>query len=125
MSGWLNANSAAIQALGSAATVLLTAVLAWVTWRYVKLTQRLVSVQLGEAAARRRELRTQLDLVAGFLSELALPDDHRPSSANFAYFNDLRDCEEAEFGRWRQKLAEKRVIRLHYSNCMYSGCSTS
>ena len=91
MAGWLNANSAAIQALGSAATVLLTAVLAWITWRYVKLTQRLVSVQLSEAAARRRELRTQLDLVSGFLSELGSPEDLRLSGANLAYFNDLRD----------------------------------
>src|SRR5215472_62818 len=82
MSGWLNANSAAIQALGSAATVLLTAVLAWITWRYVKLTQRLVSVQLSEAAARRRELRTQLDLVSGFLSELGSPDDLRDLSGS-------------------------------------------
>jgi hypothetical protein len=51
MAHWLNANAAGIQALGSVATVLLTAVLAWITWRYAKLTQRLVSAQLGEAAA--------------------------------------------------------------------------
>jgi hypothetical protein len=91
MGVWLNVNSAAIQALGSAATVLLTAVLAWITWRYVKLTQRLVSVQLGEAAARRLELRTQLDLVSGFLRELRTPEDLRLAGANLAYFNDLRD----------------------------------
>lgn len=91
MSDWLNANSAAIQALGSAATVLLTAVLAWITWRYVKLTQRLVSVQLGEAAARRRELGTQMDLVSAFLSETRSPDDPRLSRALQGYPLDLRD----------------------------------
>jgi hypothetical protein len=91
MADWLNANSAAIQALGSAATVLLTAVLAWITWRYVKLTQRLVSVQMEEAVARRRELRTQIDLLSGFLSELGTPEDLRLSGTNLAYFNDLRD----------------------------------
>jgi len=91
MGSWLNANSAAIQALGSAATVLLTAVLAWITWRYVKLTQRLVSVQLGEAAARRRELGTQIDLVSAFLSECRSPDDPGLSSALQGYFLDLRD----------------------------------
>ncbi len=91
MAHWLNANAAAIQALGSAAAVLLTAVLAWITWRYVKLTQRLVSVQLGEAAARRRELLSQLDLISGFLRELRAPDELQLSGANFGYFNDLRD----------------------------------
>jgi hypothetical protein len=91
MARWLNANVAAIQALGSAATVLLTAVLAAITWRYVKLTQRLVSVQLGEAAARRRELRSQLDLISGFLRELRSPDDPRLAGTILGYFNDLRD----------------------------------
>jgi hypothetical protein len=91
MAGWLNANATAIQALGSAATVLLTAVLAWITWRYVKLTQSLVSVQLGEAAARRRELRTQLDLISGFLREFPSPDEPRLSGALGGYFVDLRD----------------------------------
>jgi hypothetical protein len=91
MAGWLNANAAAIQALGSAATVLLTAVLAWITWRYVKLTQSLVSVQLGEATARRRELRTQLDLISGFLREFPSPDEPRLSRALGGYFIDLRD----------------------------------
>jgi hypothetical protein len=91
MADWLNANAAAIQALGSVATVLLTAVLAWITWRYVKLTQSLVSVQLGEATARRRELRSQLDLISGFLREFPSPDERRLSSVLGGYFIDLRD----------------------------------
>jgi hypothetical protein len=91
MAHWLDANSAAIQALGSVATVLLTAVLAWITWRYVKLTQRLVAAQLGEAASRRRELRTQLELVSAFLHEFPTKDDPRLSQALLSPFNDLRE----------------------------------
>src|SRR5215472_9986929 len=91
MAGWLNANSAAIQALGSAATVLLTAVLAWITWRYVKLTERLVTSQVGEAASRRRDLRTQLDIVSTFLHALPFRDDPRLSQAILSPFNDLRE----------------------------------
>ena len=91
MGGWLNSNSAAIQALGSAATVLLTAVLAAITWRYVKLTQRLVIVQLGEAAARRRELCSHLDLISSFLNGLPSPDDPSLSHEMVGYSHDLRD----------------------------------
>jgi hypothetical protein len=59
MGGRLYANSAAIPALR--ATVLLTPVPATTNLGYVKLTQRLVTVQSSEAALRRRELLTQLD----------------------------------------------------------------
>jgi hypothetical protein len=51
---WLNLNAGAIQALSSVATVLLTAVLARITCRYVKLTHRLLHGQLQASAARRR-----------------------------------------------------------------------
>jgi hypothetical protein len=97
MAHWLNANAAGIQALGSVATVLLTAVLAWITWRYAKLTERLVSAQLGEAAARRRELRTQAEVISTFLRDLPSQDDPRLSVAILSYFNDLRDFSSNRF----------------------------
>jgi hypothetical protein len=91
MTHWLNANAAAIQALGSVATVLLTAVLASITWRYVKLTERLVTSQTGEAASRRRDLRTQLEVVSTFLHAFPPQDDPRLSEAILSPFNDLRE----------------------------------
>jgi hypothetical protein len=91
MAHWLNANAAAIQAIGSVATVLLTAVLASITWRYVKLTQRLVTAQMGEAASRRRDLRTQLEVVSAFLHAFPSQDDPRLSEAILSPFNDLRE----------------------------------
>ena len=91
MGDWLNANAAAIQALATAATVLLIAVLVAITWRYVRLTKRLVSVRMGEAAGRGRELRTQLHLISSFLRELRSPDDPGFAQAMLGYFHDLRD----------------------------------
>ena len=62
---WLNLNSGAIQALTSVLTLAVTAVLAIITWRYVRLTKDLTDVARAQLrgerealAARRRELRT-------------------------------------------------------------------
>jgi len=97
MGHWLNANATGIQAIGSIATVLVTCVLAFITWRYVRLTQSLVSAQLGEAAARRRVLRTEIGLISGFLRELLPPDDPRLPAALASYFGDLRDLSGSRF----------------------------
>jgi hypothetical protein len=85
---WLNDNGQAIQALGSVAIVILTGVLASITWRYVQLTsqyvlltQNLLGEQLQAAAARRRELRTAADLLKSILMALPVSDDQRLADA--------------------------------------------
>jgi len=53
---WLNANSGAIQALGSVASVVITGVLAFITWKYVRLTDKLLGEQsVGPAGRNGRE----------------------------------------------------------------------
>ena len=74
---WLNVNSGAIQALGSVAIAILTAVLAWITWQYVRLTREMLGEHLEAAAARRRELRTQANLLKGILRGLPFSYDER------------------------------------------------
>lgn len=96
---WLNSNAGAIQALSSVAIVLLTGVLAAITWQYVKLTNRLLSGQLKTAAARRRELRIQLAVLKAFLDALPSPDDQRLSASILDHSNDLRDF---SFNRFRE-----------------------
>lgn len=106
MAHWLNVNAAGIQALGSVATVLLTAVLASITWRYVRLTQRLVTAQIGEAASRRRDLRTQLEVVSTFLHSFPSQNDPRLSAAILSPFSDLR---EFSGNRFRTLVSEVSV----------------
>ena len=103
MMGWLNSNSAAIQALA-------TIVLVLVTWQYVRLTAslaRAASAQLvieyRAAAARRRELRTLADLVERALATLPSPDDSRMHAAVVDRANDLSDF---SFSRFRALAAE-------------------
>src|SRR5437764_8239478 len=71
---WLDHNAAAVQALASIATVMITVVLAWITRKYVLLTQQL-------AVAAREQLRMQqhtersdaarlLTLIVVFLGDL-------------------------------------------------------
>jgi hypothetical protein len=100
---WLNLNAGAIQALSSVAIVLLTAVLAAVTWQYVNLTHRLVHGQLQASAARRRELRSQVAVLKAFLDALPSPDDQRLSRSMLDHSNDLRDF---SFNRFRALASE-------------------
>jgi hypothetical protein len=100
---WLNLNAGAIQALSSMAYVLLTAVLALITWRYVKLTHELLRGQLKAAAARRRELRAQIAVLKAFLDPLPSPDDQRLSGRILDHSNDLRDF---SFNRFRELASE-------------------
>jgi hypothetical protein len=103
---WLNLNAGAIQALSSVATVLLTAVLAGITWRYVKLTHRLLHGQLQASAARRRELRTQIAALKVFLDPLPSPDDQRLSRSILDHSNGLRGF---SFNRFRELASEVSV----------------
>ncbi|HEV2173654.1 MAG TPA: hypothetical protein VGR71_08810 [Nitrospira sp.] len=116
MTHWLNQNAAGIQALGSVATVPLTAVLAWITWRYVKLTQRLVTAQIGEAVSRRRDLRTQLEVVSTFLDAFPSQDDPRLSKAILSPFNDLR---EFSGNRFRTLVSEVSVEAGRHETVAY------
>jgi hypothetical protein len=100
---WLNLNAGAIQALSSVAIVLLTAVLAAVTWQYVNLTHRLLHGQLQASAARRRELRSQIAVLKAFLDALPSPDDQRLSRSILDHSNDLRDF---SFNRFRALTSE-------------------
>lgn len=62
---WLNRNAAAIQALASIASVLVTVILAWVTSRYVSLTQQLAQVS-------REQLRIQQQSVVSEAARLIM-----------------------------------------------------
>ncbi len=76
---FLNANAGAIQAIAALTTSLVTVVLVFITWRYVRLTRRLAeaaSVQMSfhqEAEAEKwRELNAYTKLIRGLIS--ALPE---------------------------------------------------
>jgi hypothetical protein len=63
-------------------------------------------------------LRTQLDLVSGFLSELGTPEDLRLSGANLSYFNDLRDLSGSRVRALAAEVSEgaghqAAVLELH------------
>jgi hypothetical protein len=83
--------------------VLLTCVLAAVTWRYVNLTHRLLQGQLQASAARRRELRSQIAVLKAFLEVLPSPDDKRLAGSILDHSNDLRDF---SFNRFRELTSE-------------------
>lgn len=85
---WLNLNSGAIQALTSVLTLAVTAVLATITWHYVRLTKDLADVARAQLrgerealAARRRELRTLAAMLRKHLLTLPQGDDPRLSEA--------------------------------------------
>jgi hypothetical protein len=103
---WLNSNSGAIQALSSVLIVGLTAVLAYITLRYVRLTQDLLSVQREAAAVRRRELRAHVGVLQSFLSELHGPDDNRLPAEILSHARDLHDF---PFDRLRALASEVSV----------------
>jgi len=100
---WLNLNAGAIQALSSVVVVLLTFALVVGTWRYVKLTHRLLMEQRWAAAARRRELRSQARVLSGFLYALPSPDDQRLSVVILDHSSDLRDF---SFNQFRARASE-------------------
>ena len=67
MTNWLNANAPAIQAVSASVTVLVTAILAVITWRYVRLTETLASAasfqrdaQSAARLAEHNELQTYI-----------------------------------------------------------------
>jgi hypothetical protein len=96
---WLNLNSGAIQALSSIAYVLLTGILALITWKYVGLTHKLLRGQLQASVDRRRELRIQLAVLKAFLDARPSPDDARLPGSILDPSNDLR---EFSFNRFRE-----------------------
>ncbi len=63
---WLNTNAGAIQGISAALTVVVTAVLAWITWRYVRLTNTLV------ASTQKQFQLTQKQFHAAYLPQLTL-----------------------------------------------------
>jgi len=107
---WLNTNSGAIQALGSIASVFITGVLAFITWKYVRLTDRLLSEQMearaAQLAASRRELRAHMALLSSFLYALPSMDDERLLGAILDHSNDLRDF---SFSRFRALASEVSI----------------
>ena len=77
---FLNQNSAAIQAAASLLSLLVTAILAFITWRYVQLTKSIAvatqrTVGLNEEAQQTRE--RQLDALLSMIEQRlkVLPDD--------------------------------------------------
>jgi hypothetical protein len=95
---WLNSNAGAIQALSSVAVVLLTGALFLITRRYVNLTHSLLLGQLEVVAARRRELRSQIEVLRAFLAALPTPEDQRLAGVILDHSSDLRDF---PFNRFR------------------------
>lgn len=69
---WLNRNAAAIQALSGVATLIVTGVLAWLTWRYVRVTRDIASSSLEQVRQIREASRAILQQSASALGSLAL-----------------------------------------------------
>jgi hypothetical protein len=69
---WLNENAPAIQALASVAALIVTGVLAGLTWRYVRLTREIARLSLEQVQHIREAARVALRQSANALSALAL-----------------------------------------------------
>lgn len=69
---WFRENAAVIQALSSAAGLVVTAVLAWLTWRYVRLTREIANSSLEQVKYIREVARVSLRQSASALESLAL-----------------------------------------------------
>jgi hypothetical protein len=69
---WFRENAAVIQALSSAAGLAVTAVLAWLTWRYVCLTSEIATSSLEQVKQIREAGRVILRQNATALKSLAL-----------------------------------------------------
>jgi hypothetical protein len=69
---WLRENAAVIQALSSGAGLVVTAVLAWLTWRYVRLTRDIASSSLEQVKYIREAGQAMLRQNATALESLAL-----------------------------------------------------
>jgi hypothetical protein len=69
---WFRDNAAVIQALSSAAGLVVTGVLAWLTWRYVRLTRDIASSSLEQVKHIREAGRVMLQQNAKALESLAL-----------------------------------------------------
>ena len=54
---WLGQNSTIVQALASIVTLLLTAILAWITYRYMKLTRQLALSAREQSTSAAQQLR--------------------------------------------------------------------
>lgn len=77
MLAWLNRNAAAIQAVASIASVLITVALVWISSRYVALTQQLaraareqLRIQRQSAVSEAAQLLTLIDVFLGALAPL-------------------------------------------------------
>jgi hypothetical protein len=69
---WLNQNAAAIQALSGIAALIVTGVLAWLTWNYVRLTREIARSSLEQVKYIREAARSALRQNAKALGSLAL-----------------------------------------------------
>ena len=106
---WLNQNSAAIQAVATVVSVLVTAALALITWRYVRLTRTLAEATQAQAEflrqavkARKRELLAvvkMLRILVGHLPEIRQHGEQMRGAATWDN-NDLADLKRlaSEFG---------------------------
>jgi hypothetical protein len=84
MLAWLDTHAAAVQALAALATGILTAVLAFVTWRYVRLTAALAQAANAQVEAQRQAAAAQRLRFVGIAAQLglavqSLPDDRNDS----------------------------------------------
>lgn len=79
---WLNANAAAIQALAALGTLLLTLVLAFVTYWYTRLTEATLSISREQFDRQwRAQLGISLEYVAQYAARLAI-HNIRPGFVN-------------------------------------------
>src|SRR4051812_22156911 len=62
MLDWLNQNSGAVQGISSALTALVTIVLILVTWRYVRLTERLSQTAQDQFNLGQRQYKLSQDI---------------------------------------------------------------
>ena len=83
---WLNRNAPAVQAIASIASVCVTLMLAFVTYRYVQLTQSLAEaaheqlrMQRHSVASEGAQLLTLIDLLAGSIAKC--PENQKDAEA--------------------------------------------
>lgn len=69
---WLARNAALVQAVDSIVSVLVTIILAWVTWQYVHLTGRLAESSDAQLSLLRASVSGRINALAGFTRMLRI-----------------------------------------------------
>jgi len=124
MTSWLNNNSCAIQAVGSIAAVIVTAVLAYITWRYVSLTNKLIQMQdqiLGFQRSAKKARRNQLLSLIGILVQVTTVGLNEKKELTIS---DMQMVVSNQSQKWGQPMGQRKR-RPHFTGFKSTHCGMS